>query len=173
MIDMAIIKATFTKSQGAAKANIRYISHRPASDGTKAKRELWTSDGTISPKQAYQLIDDASPNTTYYRLALSPDPKREDGPKDLRLRLVTESMMQLLDDRFNASIPWVAATHENHSPHRHVHILALLPRKLTRDDLLALRTQATEVCQQQRLERDAVIKTRQATKQAAWELERS
>ena len=32
---MAIVKATYTKSSGGAKASIRYIEHRPGKDNEK------------------------------------------------------------------------------------------------------------------------------------------
>ncbi len=36
MLDMAIFKATYTKKAAGAKANIRYIEHRPGKDGRKS-----------------------------------------------------------------------------------------------------------------------------------------
>src|SRR4051794_31619508 len=122
---MAIVKATFTHSVSAAKANVRYISHRPNKEGEKSTRELWTEDGKVTKQEAYDLIEHTDPSTFFYRFAFSPDPKMEDAAHDLQLRGATADMMRSLNTRFGTPIPWIATAHENHSPHRHVHILAL------------------------------------------------
>jgi hypothetical protein len=54
-MDMAIVKATYTKSSGAAKAAIRYIEHRPGREGEKVKRELYSRDGSVERGEAYRM----------------------------------------------------------------------------------------------------------------------
>ena len=56
---MAIVKATYTKSSGGAKASIRYIEHRPGKDNAKIKRTLFGIDGAMGRWQAYRMIDEA------------------------------------------------------------------------------------------------------------------
>src|SRR3712207_1952422 len=156
---MAVVKASFTRSRGAAKAYVRYISHRPGKDGKRTTRELFGMDGGLSRLQAYQMIDRGGRGTRFYRIALSPDPRREDRLKDLDLREITEqTMMQLkarLQDRSNGTaVQFLAAIHADHTAIRHVHILALVPGRLGREDLAALRQAATEAALSHRQERD-------------------
>src|SRR5437763_8639850 len=72
-----------------------------------------------------------------------PDPRREDRYKDLDLRTLTIATMLQLEERYGTSIQFVAAIHDDHAPHRHVHALVILNgRRLTRDDFAALRDHA-------------------------------
>jgi hypothetical protein len=59
-------------------------------------------------------------------------------------------MMMELEEKFGEPIAYVAALHADHAPHRHVHILAIVPFKLRRKDLELLRGRATVACWQQR-----------------------
>src|SRR5207248_7236803 len=98
---MAIVKATYTKSRGGAKASIRYIEHRPGKDNEKVNRILFGSDGGMGRWQAYQLIDEAEQGSFFYRFAVSPDPTQEDSKKDLHLREITEQTMLSLEEQLH------------------------------------------------------------------------
>ena len=87
---MAIVKATYTKSNAGAKASIRYIQHRTGRDGAQVSRTLFGSDGFMGRQEAYRMIDEAEKGSVFFRFVLSPDPSGEDTAKDLRLRDVTE-----------------------------------------------------------------------------------
>ena len=115
---MAIVKATYTKSSGGAKASIRYIEHRPGKDNEKVTRILFGSDGGMGRWQAYQMIDEAGRGSYFYRFAISPDPQQEDTAKDLFLRDVTEQTMRRLEERLQTHVSWIAAEHDDHAPHR-------------------------------------------------------
>ncbi len=156
MSPMAIVKASYTKSVGGAKAFIRYIAHRPAREQERTSRQLWTREGPLEKTEAYHLIDQAPAGSFFYRLALSPDPIREDGPRDLYLRSVTEATMEEVGERTGKSVAWVATTHADHSPHRHTHVLAVVQGRLTSADLHAVTQRATQECREQRFGRDAV-----------------
>ena len=155
MNPMAIVKASYTTSPEGAKAAIRYIAHRPAREQGRTSRPLWTKDGPLEKTEAYHLIDQALPGSFFYRLALSPDPIHEDGPRDLYLRSVTEATMEELAERTGKLVAWVATTHADHAPHRHVHVVAVVQGRLSREDLRSLTDRATTVCREQRVERDA------------------
>src|SRR5205823_9792409 len=118
---MAIVKATYTKSRGGAKASIRYIEHRPGKDNEKVTRTQFGSDRGMGRRQAYQMIDEAEKCSLFLRFVISPDPKGEDTGKDLFLREVTEKTMQTLEERLKKEVQWVAAEHNDHAAHRHVH----------------------------------------------------
>jgi hypothetical protein len=152
--DMAIVKATYTRSKGGAKAAIRYIQHRPGREGEKATRELFGADGVVDRQEAYRMIDEAGKGSIFFRIVISPDPQTEDTEKDLRLAEITSQTMLHLADRLAKDIPYVAVEHDDHAPHRHVHVLALVKGRLNTQDFQALRTTATEAAQSQRRERD-------------------
>src|SRR5437016_2791048 len=127
---MAIVKATYTKQRSGAKASIRYIEHRPGKEGEKISRVLFNSDGAMGRWQAYQMIDTAAKGSLFFRFVISPDPRGEDSQRDLHLREVTEQTMQTLEERLHKPISWVAAEHNDHAPHRHVHVVAVVPGRL-------------------------------------------
>ena len=170
---MAIVKATYTKSSAGAKASIRYIEHRPGKDGEKITRNLFGIDGLMGRYAAYRMIDEAEQGSFFYRFAISPDPKGEDTKRDLFLREITEKTMQSLEDRFKKPLQWVAVEHDDHAPHRHVHVLAIVPGRLQVQDFQALRQTATESAVEQRKHRD-LIQEQMRTKgeEAQWELQR-
>jgi len=147
---MANIIATYTRDRGAAKANIRYITRRPGKDNEKIIRPLFGLDGVMSQEEAYRMIEDAKDGSYFYRLALSPDPEGEDTNRDLHMRELTLKTMQELDNRLNKSLVWAGTLHADHAPHRHIHILAISPRRLNRQDLRELRLTATQECLSQR-----------------------
>jgi hypothetical protein len=167
---MAIVKATYTKSSAGAKASIRYIEHRPGRDGEKITRTLFNSDGLMGRHQAYRMIDEAEKGSYFYRFAISPDMKTEDIKRDISLREVTEQTMLSLEEQLQKQIAWVAAVHDDHAPHRHIHVIAILPERLQVQDFQAMRQTATEVALFQRKERDlARQQNAQERKEAQWE----
>jgi hypothetical protein len=143
-----IVKANYCKKgageERRAKDNVRYIAHRRDREGNKVTRDLFGFEGYVSKETAYRMIDDApKKGRYYYRMVISPDPRREDRYKDLDLRRLTISTMLKLEERYGKSIQFVAAIHDDHAPHRHVHTLVILNgRRLTRDDFASLRDHA-------------------------------
>jgi hypothetical protein len=158
---MAIVKSNYVKrgkgERGRAKATVRYITHRRDRDNQTVTRKLFGFDGELTREQAYRMIDEAQKGTLFYRFVLSPDPKREDRYKDLGLSDITTHTMLKLEERLGRQVQFCATEHIDHSPHRHVHVLALVGgRKLTREDLQALRHEATERALFQRRMRDRI-----------------
>lgn len=167
---MAIVKATYTKKVSSAKASIRYIAHRPGKDGAKEKRILFGIDGLLGRWQAYQFIDEAEKGSFFYRFVIAPDPAKEDSEKDLFLRDVTERTMNTLQERLNTPLFWVGVEHNDHAPHRHVHILTIVPGRLQVQDFQAMRQEATSVCLEQR---QALAQRAQMQERGEqWELQR-
>jgi hypothetical protein len=164
-MDMAIVKATYTKSRSAAKAAIRYIEHRPGREGEKVKRQLYSRDGGMERGEAYQIIDDAEKGTVFFRIVISPDPQTEDIFKDLSLREITAQTMLQLAERLTKDVPYVAVEHDDHAPHRHVHVLACVKGRLNTQDFQALRTTATGASLSQRQERDVAREQQQQQQQ--------
>jgi hypothetical protein len=157
-----IVKANYVKrdkdDRNRAKATVRYITHRRDREGNKITRDLFGFDGSLSKDTAYRMIDDApKKGRYYYRMVISPDPRRQDRYKDLDLRHLTISTMLKLEERYGKSIQFVAAIHDDHAPHRHVHTLIILNgRRLTRDDFAALRDHAKNRALTERRYKDRV-----------------
>jgi hypothetical protein len=104
------------------------------------------------------MVDEApKKGRYYYRVILSPDPRREDRYKDLSLRNLTIATMLKLEERYGKSIQFVAAIHDDHAPHRHVHALVILNgRRLTRSDFASLRDHARNRALTERRYKDRV-----------------
>jgi hypothetical protein len=132
--------------------------HRRDREGNKITRDLFGFDGFVSKETAYRMIDEApKKGRYYYRVILSPDPRREDSYRDLDLRHLTIATMLKLEERYGKAIQFVAAIHDDHAPHRHVHALVILNgRRLTRADFAALRDHARNRALTQRRYMDRV-----------------
>ena len=139
----AIIKATYTRARGVAKANIRYIQHRKGLDGKKLTRELFGAEGGMNRQDAYRMIDEAEKGSAFFRIVISP-PQLENS-HTLNLAEITSQTMLHLAERVGKPCPYIAAAHAaDHSPYVHVHCLALVRGRLGREDFSALRQTATE-----------------------------
>jgi hypothetical protein len=151
---MAIFKANYVKrgktAKALGKASVRYIQHRRGKDGERLTRTLFGSDGVMERHEAYQMIDEATKGNFFYRFVLSPDPKREDHDHDLDMRDIARQTILALEERFNQSILWVGAIHDDHAPHLHAHLIAIVPQKLTVKDFEILRQATTEAALEQR-----------------------
>ena len=168
--NMAIVRVTsFTKNRGAAKASIRYITHRPGEDGRKRTRTLFTTDGEVTKADAYTMIDEAKRGAVYFRIVISPDPEKEDTSQDLYLWQITEETMLTLEERLKIQVPFVAAEHDDHTGNRHVHLLACAKARIEKPDLKALRDTATNAALLQRRERDQVLQAqRREAQEVQW-----
>src|SRR3954451_22297879 len=151
---MAVVKANFVRrgkgAKGKAKATIRYIQNRRGKEGEKLTRTLFGPDGPTSRDEAYRMIDESDERSLFYRFVFSPDPKREATGRDLDMRDLTVHTMQSLEERVGEPILWVAAVHADHAPHRHIHIVAVLPKRLFVKDFQRLRGRAGQACREQR-----------------------
>ena len=140
------------------------MQHRPGKDKARMWRTLYGNDGRMSREEAYGMVDNVSPGDIFWRIKISPDPKTEDIHHDLSLQEVTERIMNMLQEQFGKPVSWVAAIHADHTPLRHVHALATLP-KLSKEQFRALPhlliQEATDACHEQRQELDRVRDHRQ------------
>jgi hypothetical protein len=64
--------------------------------------------------------------------------------------------MQRLKELLQQEITWIAAEHNDHAPHRHVHVVAMVRQKLNSLDFKYLRLAATEAALFQRHQLDLV-----------------
>src|SRR2546423_5129884 len=162
---MAILKASYTRRGGTAKASVRYIENRPGKDGIKCQRTLFTADGRVERVEVYDMIDQADKNSYFFRLVISPDPAREDNDKNLALREITARTIQSLEDRLQKPLQWVAAIHADHTDNRHIHALVIVPMRLQVQDFQHMRSAATEVAREQRRQLDLQRETREQSQE--------
>lgn len=153
---MAIVKANYVKrgegEKDRVKATVRYIQHRAGRDEQTITRTLYGRWGELDRKEAYRIIDEAPKGSFFYRFIISPDPKREDRNHDLDMRDITQQTIQALEDLIdrNEPIDWIAATHQDHAPHLHTHVIAVVPKRLYQADLNYLRHHTTKASLEQR-----------------------
>jgi hypothetical protein len=166
------VKATYTKKGDGAKASIRYMQNRKGRDGGKTSRNLFGSDGLMGRFEVYRMIDEAEKGSHFYRIIISPDPKGEDTEKDLFLRELTERTMNALEERLETHLFWVGVEHSDHAPHRHIHVLAVVPGRLRVADFQTMRQTATEAALEQRHQRDLIRDARMKERGEEWELQR-
>ena len=155
---MAVVATNYIRrgkvGNDRGKDAIRYMQHRPERQGERVTRPLFGPDGRQGREDAYRMIDEAPPGTHFYRMSLNPDPTVEDGKKDLDLREITEHTIRSVEKIVQRPVYYVAAVHAEHADHRHVYLLASVPRRLHPPELQRLTESATQVCLEQRRERD-------------------
>jgi hypothetical protein len=147
---MAIVKVKYTRSRAKIKAHVRYITHRPGRGEEKRSRTLFDLHGLIDKDQAYQLIDEAPRGRVFFKVILSPDPKREDTYKDLDLQHITRKTIRQLQEQLGKHVQFFATIHDDHAPHRHVHGILILQGRLSREDFKLLRDTATNASSRSR-----------------------
>jgi hypothetical protein len=167
---MTIVKANYTRNGRTAKAAVRYIENRPGKGRARLVRTLFNADGKVERQDAYSMIDQAAQGSYFFRLVISPDPMSEDSDRDLALRELTEKAIQSLETRFQRSLPWVAAVHDDHAQHRHIHAIAIVPERLQKQDFQRMRSAATEAAVEQRrhlaLRREAIERSQEQAETA-------
>jgi hypothetical protein len=155
-----------------AKDTVRYIQHRPGTDKEHVWRPLFGNDGPMTRLETYQFIDEAPKGTHLYTIIINPDPEMEDTYKDLDMRQIAITTMQIIAMIIDTPVIWVAAVHDDHTDKNHVHALAAVPRRLEKPDLDRIREETTTACLEQRRELDRA-RERQARERerGEWALE--
>jgi hypothetical protein len=175
---MAVVRINFVKKNArervGAKENIKYIQHRAGKDGAKMSRKLFGVGGEMSRQQAYEMVDNASEGSTFFRIKISPDPKIEDAGHDLLMREITARTLAI-EERIGMPVAWVAAIHDDHTLIRHIHVLAVAKaRLLPAKEMIHA---ATEACLEQRRALDLAAEQRQEreseVEELTWVRERS
>jgi len=160
---MAVVKIKYVRKRGAVKAHLRYITHRRGREEKTITRALFTEGGTITKQEAYTLIDSIKPGTVFYKMILSPDPRREDTRRDLNLWQLTRQTALSLTTLLDKKIRFLAVEHNDHTPNRHVHAIFLIPGRLSRQEFRLLaqtaRLSATKEARLQRKTRDLTLQS--------------
>jgi hypothetical protein len=156
---MAIVKVKFVrrgaKAKAGAKANLRYIQHRPGKDKAKMSRVLFCGMGKVERAEAYRMIDEAEPGVTYFKVIINFDQKTEDTKRDLNHRELTSEVLATAARELGVPVVWVAAFHDDHTPLRHIHALAIAKASLL--PVGPMRDAATRAAKEQRREKDNIL----------------
>jgi hypothetical protein len=156
---MAIVKVKYSRSIDHIKDHLRYIVHRPGKDREHMTRELFDMFDHRDKAHAYELMD-ATKHPLFFKIIINPDPKREDTRKDLDLQYLTRQTLREMQRLIGRDdLPFVATIHNDHTPLRHIHAIAMVQGKIAKADFYQLKNlwkTATEEARQQRRSRDRV-----------------
>jgi hypothetical protein len=155
---MAIVKVKYTRDPGKIKEHLRYIVHRPGKDREHLTRELFDAFDRTDKARTYELMD-STKHPLFFKFIINPDPKREDPRKDLDLPHLTRQTLREMQRLIGRDVPFVAVIHDDHTPLRHIHAIAMLQGKIAKADFYQLKTlwkTATEAAREQRRSRDHV-----------------
>jgi predicted Zn-ribbon and HTH transcriptional regulator len=160
---MAVVKLKYMRGRNRIKAHLRYIAHRRGSEQGTITRALFGSDGLTEKRAAYEMIDSANRGTLFYKIMINPDPLKEDTHKDLDLAHITRQTILTLEKQLGKHLRFVATVHNaDHTPLRHIHGIFLIPRRLTKEEFVALRQTAYKAATEQaRLQRSARDRVRE------------
>ncbi len=159
---MAVVRLKYIRGKDQIKAHLRYITHRRGKTQEKITRLLFGHDGLTDKLVAYQMIDSAKRGTAFFKIMISPDPRREDTYKDLDLQHVTRQTIKRIEKQLGRHFQFVATVHNDHKPHRHVHGIFLLQGRLSKEEFRALQKTAYKTATQQaRLQRKARDRVRE------------
>jgi hypothetical protein len=118
---MAVVRLKYIRGKQQIKAHLRYITHRRGKTQEKITRLLFGRDGLTDKRAAYEMIDSAKRGTAFFKIMISPDPRREDTYRDLDLQHITRQTLLRLEKQLGRHFQFVATVHNDHAPHRHVH----------------------------------------------------
>jgi hypothetical protein len=156
---MAIVKVKYTRDPIKIKEHLRYIVHRRGKDGETMTRELFDAFDHTDKDHAYQLID-ATKHPLFFKIILNFDANKEDKFKDLDVQHITRKTLREMQRLIGRDdLPFVATIHDDHTPLRHIHAIAMVQGKIAKADFYQLKTlwkTATAEARKQRRSRDHV-----------------
>ena len=147
-----VVKASYTRSGGEAKANVRYMQHRADHGGERHPRQLFGREGELTRTEAYERLDQAQEqpgNVYYYRLVFNTGEGHADLSEDGRQAWAREVMARVEAQGVKVH-DWVGVSHTDQGEHDHLHILAATSRTLQKNELADLRTYSREAYDLQR-----------------------
>lgn len=136
---MAVVRANYLKATPQNKAKIsgsvRYYATREG-----LEREGFSRDQEgLSKEQISEALEQGK-GDYYYRLTLNPGAGDQE---QTNLKEWTRDVMGGLAER-QGDVSWYAFEHTEQSEHDHVHVVAIVDNKLSKDDLETLRDTANE-----------------------------
>lgn len=147
-----IVKHTYTRDRGAARAAVRYYQLRPRGRD-ELPRSIFTRDSTVARTDADRMLrEHQNGNYLVHRITISPSDRER--PEDLRD--MTRYMMAELEKEKGQRLHWFAVEHRN-TDHHHVHVMiagtgqresdgATRGVKFSKSDYAAMREDGREYC---------------------------
>ena len=163
-----VIKANYVKqgqgSGGRVRESARYYMTRENEYGEKEQRQAFSKEqDEMDFGEVKTHLKEADQEHAYhYRLVVAPETDKDAEGGDLKA--LTREVMATLEKQQGSEVSWIAIEHsgENaHTEHAHVHVIASLEQKLTKDDFRELRYDAElawrlEMVQQREMQRDGL-----------------
>ncbi len=163
-----VIKANYVKqgqgSGGRVRESARYYMTRENEYGEKEQRQAFSKEeDEMDFGEVKTHLKEADQEHAYhYRMVVAPETDKDAEGGDLKE--LTRELMKTLEKQQGSEVSWIAIEHsgENaHTEHAHVHVIASLEQKLTKDDFRELRYDAElawrlEMVQQREMQRDGL-----------------
>jgi hypothetical protein len=122
-------------------------------------RELFDAYDRTDKAHAYHLIDETK-RPLFFKIILNFDANKEDTFKDLDVQHITRQTLREMQRLIGRDdLPFVATIHDDHTPLRHIHAIAMVQGKIAKEDFAKLKTlwqTATAEARMQRRQRDRV-----------------
>ncbi|MGL4610551.1 MAG: relaxase/mobilization nuclease domain-containing protein [Trueperaceae bacterium] len=141
----SVVKGNHISSKGSGKKvgdSLGYYATRQNSKGERQDRDVFTKDADkVLRREAMNDLRKETKEQKYslsYRIVMSPDTARDTSPE--ALREWTREMMRKIEA--NHDVYWVAVAHTKdnaHTQHAHVHVVAVVDKRLSKDELATLR----------------------------------
>lgn len=130
----------------AAVGSVSYYAHRRDREGQVVERFGFSRElEGLNTQQMSELIQQGD-GQYFYRMVLSPGAEKD---SDVDLREWTRDVLLELEGKYG-DFPYVAIEHRDQTDYAHVHVVAVLDKKLDRDDLENLREVGGELHDRQR-----------------------
>lgn len=141
----AIVKTNYCHAdRGGLKAavgSIYYYSHRRDREGQVVERLGFSREREgLNTQQMSELIQQGD-GQYFYRMVLSPGAEKD---SDVNLQEWTRDTLLELEEKYG-EFPYVAIEHRDQTDYAHVHVVAVLDKKLDKDDLENLRDVGSEI----------------------------
>ncbi len=146
----SIIKANYrhmsTGGREAAVKAINYYAYRDDVSGCRVRREGFSRGEDGLEAEVMRGVIKQVDGDYYYRIMMSPGDYK-DTNVDLK-DWTRDSLLELEKDQGEFS--YVAIEHRDQTEHAHVHVVMVLDKKLSKDDLENLRETSTTLYEQRR-----------------------
>jgi hypothetical protein len=141
----SVVKANYVSTRsGSSKlsGSLRYYATRENAQNQKQERDIFTKEhDKVATKEVAEQLKTLTKDESYqlgYRIILSPDTQKDTSTQVLRDW--TREMMTKVERHHN--VQWFAVAHAGdnaHTGHAHVHIVAVMDHRLSKDELASLR----------------------------------
>lgn len=146
----SIIKANYRHASAGGRAvavkAVNYYAHRRDREGNLVSRDGFSRDEEGLDVAAMRDAIRQADGDYYYRVVLSPG-DHKDTHVDLK-DWARDSLLALEKDY--GEFTYVAVEHRDQTDHAHVHVIMVLDKKLSKDDLENLRETSTTLYEQHR-----------------------